>query len=359
MENIYEQIANEIILLDNFPAIKDQFFVCQIYDNNGNINYNCIYGINLDTLNMAGRLMEFYGDEIKTIFKSHGIHIIINTLKDVSKRIINKLIKVERINISGLQIVQNKDLLYRFADSSEYEHSQSFVVFTLAHLYNWGLLTRFELLQALDNNKIRDIKYVCRSAIYKLRSDLKKQISLWEYLSPSKGVSGQISGWQKYDELITTRKDMTSTIGTVMGAYDAFSLSGQRSLIILQTLGLNNGNLNPVINPFNRPIVQWIPIQGQFSRFQEEISNVEPNIIPYEAGILKLFNGGMAMPDSNYSEVDMVGNTDLYGVEVNTSPSSSIAYELLLTAARRSNILSRITPPFETIDIPTYELEQF
>jgi hypothetical protein len=286
---------------------------------NGNIVPGCLCGVNINISLGAGKLYRSNKDLITNYFNKYRIPLTRDNLQVLAKIVIETLVELCQNN-SGIQRVPSKDLLYRFVDPSEYSYYNTGVTYSLQNLYDWGLINQ-------RNIPTRNFTFTIYPAVYHLRSTGKNYISLKQYLGSSKGVGGQISGWQSFDE--TPSATLQSTIGTVRGAYDSFSNYGQRNLFILPYTSLQQHPL------------EIVDIPGKIPLYEGDYDPVGGIIVYPSPNKIRIFRGGAAMPDdyANYAELDMVGDIDLHGYIVVPDQSHPITYELIVSALNHSNLL--------------------
>lgn len=339
------------------PQDDHQFdFACLIYTN---INLTSVQAIIVQTLKETG-----YEPLLRETSKKSKVSIrsIIGILAKfmVNSRIISlRKYFVENPNLQKYpRPVIPKYILYRFASIEEpwTRNLEHVYKSNLRSLYDMGIISAGEI-QSLRVTHNFDFEII--PILYSIRSSTKRNISIREYLDVNKGVGGNIVGFQEFSG-ISPYNLMQGNIGTVLGAYTAFSDSGRRPLLVFRTTSLRPLNLSSIIMPEVAQRSDYIPITGQFSRYRDPESQaesqVEPELIPYEPGIVKTFQAGSAMPDPNLAEYNIIADIDLLGYQLVVYPNVGVtlyaAYELLLAASQRSDLLTlSLAPPIQN-DVP-------
>ena len=223
--------------------------------------------------------------------------------------------------------LNEKDIVFRWVDNSE---------ITKCKVGNCRLnldftIRRQDLIRmGLNNYFDGDLRIRCRftKAFYNLESSNKKNISVKEYLSVSKGVGGQYSGWLEY-------KSAASKVRLLNCTLDHQNTFGQnRKLVYFPFVDCKNSyhlrgrkkeELQKLCSyPFNLEICKLInnlPLEQPFPEDIEHVQNLtrlsanseveQDDIIIYpENNKIKYASLGslMPLPYTNNCEVDFVGN---------------------------------------------------
>lgn len=393
---VYIAAANEILAI---PEIFNHFDLDKIrcQDIAPRLNINCICGVTIGYNSALWNVLRRnYPDFLNELRQRYGIPDTSTTNRELIATVVRQIIKRVRASlVSDGMFLTNpnaKTLMYRFVAHNEFVVVGATVSLSLRTFYDRGFITHQELRRSgIDT----DIVFTFQQGQYQLRSAGKRNISLMEYLSTSLGRGGHISGWQYYSG------NMNGQIGSVSAGYRAFSDHGNRPLFVFQAADLRNGDIRHALLPRDRypnserpiwmqplkdeeagpqddndlsleagpqddndrsgQIVRWVNIDGEYGRYVDDelgrSGTVTTHWVPYEPGVIKMVQAGILMPGEagNSTEVDLIGEADLYGCVIMASRPSAAAYELLMSALQRSNIVSLMMPlgaGLPDVDVP-------
>lgn len=350
-----ERVAQAVMELPGFLDLAREALYCSDLNQQGNLVDNCICHVDLSGGKLGSQIRNKYGDQFWDLFTRHGLKRDLGNYRRVIDQIVKRFVltcRQQAFQKFGIQPTQNKVLLYRFVKPEEFAYNpKQGLSVTLRQLFDWGLVKRRELLQY---GTLKNITYTIYPALYRLRSTGRQMLSIKEYLGPSKGVGGQISGWQTFNEQIDAVRHYSSLIGTVRGAWDAFSDTGRRALFVIPVQSLQGQGLLSRVIAEPKPSIEWVDLPGQIPRFAEQEDPVGGIVVRPEPGKLKMLRAGAAMPEgyTNPTEVNLVGDVDLQGFVVVPDINNTSAYELVMTALRNSNLLALANQAISAIDQP-------
>jgi len=290
------------------PAFKElvlktsQNVALQTLDTNNKFAFSRIGSFSTDVTKINKEIRQLLGDKyLPTLRKELNQHPTFALVRNLYMLIIKPDLR------PSMSIT--REVIYRFANISEIKLFQPLTIWTTRLAYDQGLLNREQIV-----NLPKPPHYCFYFIPAKLRvnSSPKIQIGLREYLGLSKGMGGQILGFQEYNPgELEAGKIMMSNIGTIFGAYQAFR-EDNRVLFVTAM---------PTDEDFrkSRLRLQKIEISGKYPKYIEEESRIQlSDNLTYVPGIVKQFKAGLAMPEPNKSEINFVGDfyLDGYMVEI-------------------------------------------
>lgn len=330
IQSIIKQYNNIICNLNNTPKqtviIMNQIMnIIKKYTKNLEKQVEILYEVifnNCDKFSVDNQNILIYCDNNQKIVSKINCLLLTQSNYDSYKPIIkklyydrsvlNKMIEnktIEKRQEAEIDVKHPIQLIYRFTNDYVLLDEKPEYTLKISEILQKNLANS-AYIDSVRQWKINNLNatYDLYCAKIDVSSSSKNQISLLEYLSTSKGVGGQIIGFNQY---YTGDNATNLSKGSLINSLPA--LSDSRPLFVTRLPEENDIKSIGQIYDYQTPT--QFPIQA------DQILETSQIDVKYESRKIKIFPGGSAMPPNyaNYYEIDFVGNFSLYGfiVKVN------------------------------------------